>query len=109
MEAMVQRAKRDLSDHLGIALDLVDLIQVEPVVWNDASLGCLQVGHEDPQIIIPGFCILLGVNGEEYTYHTDMSKRVVPCDGTTMLVKPVPLMPVAPKGKPSKCQWTPCP
>jgi len=109
MEAMVLRAKEDLSDHLGVAIDLIDLIQVEPVTWNDVSLGCPQAGREYPQVITPGFCFLLEVDGQEYTYHSDTAQRVVLCEVNGLPNEPVPLMPVAPKGKPPKCQWTPCP
>jgi hypothetical protein len=85
-ERVVQLAREDLAQRLGLAPDAMRLVSVEAVDWSDASLGCPQPGMMYAQVITPGFRVVLEANGEEYDYHTDRDHSVVLCedgDGTS--------------------------
>jgi hypothetical protein len=77
---LVQLAKEDLVDKLGLAPEAIQLVSVEAVDWPDASLGCPQEGMMYAQVITPGFLIVLEVEGQTYEYHTDSTDYVVLCE-----------------------------
>jgi hypothetical protein len=43
---------------------------VRAVEWRDGSLGCAQAGMMYPQVITPGYRIVLSADGVKYEYHT---------------------------------------
>lgn len=78
-DPFVQKAIRDLQNRLNVTADLVIIASVEPVEWNDASLGCAQPGSMSAQVITPGYLVTLQVGDEQYLYHTDVDTRVILC------------------------------
>ena len=91
----------DLAERQEISADEITVIQARPVEWNDGSLGCPQPGMMNIQVITPGFRVIIHANGGYYDYHTDARGNFILCgDGST--IEPIPLMPVAPHGKPQK-------
>jgi len=79
-EPLVELAKGDLAERKGIEKEQITVESVEPVEWPDASLGCPEPGMMYPQVITPGYRILLSHDGETYRYHTDArGNRVVLC------------------------------
>jgi len=46
---------------------------------SDASLGCPKPDMVYAQVITPGFLVVLEAMGDEYEYHTDVGRFVVPC------------------------------
>ena len=76
---MVELAKHDLANRLGVPEDRVKVVQVSEVDWPDASLGCPEPGKLYAQVITPGKKIILSVGQETYEYHTDLRGRVVYC------------------------------
>lgn len=87
--ALVDEAKRDLSERLGIPVEDINVISVEEVEWRDSSLGCPQPGSASLTVITPGYLILLEAEGQEYEYHAD-HKRVVTCDEPQPPYRPEP-------------------
>ncbi|MFO7167617.1 MAG: hypothetical protein DIU80_006270 [Chloroflexota bacterium] len=75
----VDRAKADLAQFLNISPDEIEVIQVQPVDWNDTSLGCAQPDTTYLQVITPGYQVVLRAAGNTYTYHTDSGANVVRC------------------------------
>jgi hypothetical protein len=106
---LVKHAKEDLASRLSLDLDQISLVEAKSVFWRDASLGCPQPGMVYAQVITPGFRITLEAKGQIYDYHADKSRYVFLCETKETPIEPVPLMPVAPHGKPPKCKQTPCP
>ena len=100
-ERVVQLAREDLAQRLSLALESIRLVSTEPVEWRDASLGCPQPGMVYAQVITPGFRVVLEAKGKLYEYHADTGRLVVLCGVYGLPFDPVPLMPVAPHGKPS--------
>jgi hypothetical protein len=76
----VRLAIEDLVKKTGVRAERVCLLRVETVEWSDASLGCPREGMVYAQVITPGFLVVLGANGREYTYHTDWGRFVTLCD-----------------------------
>ncbi len=75
----IQAAIRDLQSHLNVATGLIQIISVEAVEWNDASLGCARPGSMSAQAITPGYLVVLQVEDQQYTYHTNSDNYVILC------------------------------
>lgn len=68
--AVVDAAKRDLAQRLGIKEQTIELVgQVEEVTWPDASLGCPEPGKMYAQVLTPGHKLTLRSGGKLYEYH----------------------------------------
>lgn len=79
-EQVVELAKEDLAQRLGVSVEEIEVLSVEPVEWRDTSLGCPQPGMMYAQVITPGYGVLLEAKGETHEYHTDRGQLVVLCD-----------------------------
>lgn len=66
----VQQAKEDLAQRLDIAVEAIEVVQVEEVTWRDGSLGCPQPGMAYTQALVNGTRIKLEANGQIYHYHS---------------------------------------
>ena len=73
-------AMADLAEQTGLSPNDIQLVSMEAVEWNDASLGCPQEGFMYAQVITPGFLIILEAQGQQYEYHTDRAGNVVLCE-----------------------------
>jgi hypothetical protein len=78
-EKMVALASQRLAGRLDVSVEEITLVQVRPVEWRDASLGCPKPGVDYIQRLTPGYTIWLEAAGAEYEYHTDDAQRVVAC------------------------------
>lgn len=76
---MTDRVKTALADRLGVDVETISVTNIEAVDWSDAALGCPMPGQTYAQVLTPGFEIVLSVDGETYTYHTDMEGAMVLC------------------------------
>jgi hypothetical protein len=68
-----------LAKRLGIRADEIVVIQVKPVVWQDASLGCPKPGIDYIRIETPGFMITLDYGGTRHIIHTNQVNRTIEC------------------------------
>jgi hypothetical protein len=68
-EQLVELAKADLAQWLGIASDEIEVQSVEPTEFPDASLGVPEPGKSYAQVVTPGYVIDLSADGETYRYH----------------------------------------
>ncbi len=69
--ALAARAAADLAQRLDMDADQVKVVSVRAVEWRDGSLGCPSGGMMYPQVITPGYLIVLSANGKKYEYHTN--------------------------------------
>jgi len=76
---VVERARSHLAAALACAPADIAVAAVEPVVWNDGSLGCPKPGMFYTQATVPGFKVTFTYAGQRYRYHTDRRRNVVPC------------------------------
>lgn len=77
---LIETAKNDLAKRLDVNLDDVTFVAVEPKEWPDASLGCPAQDTDYLMVLVDGFQITLEVDGETYSYHTDMTGKVILCE-----------------------------
>lgn len=74
------QALQFLAEDLNVDSEQVDVVSVESVMWNDASLGCPEPGKMYAQVVTPGYRIVLEVDGTTYEVHTDNAgERMVRC------------------------------
>ena len=69
----------ELSD-LGVASNAPTIVAAEEVTWSDGSLGCPQPNMGYTQALVPGYRVVLEVDGEEFHFHASESDQVILCD-----------------------------
>jgi hypothetical protein len=79
---LVEGAKADLAQRLGIRPSMIDVQSVNEAKFPDASLGVPEPGKVYAQVITPGYVIRLVVEGQTYEYHASDERLVfVPQEG----------------------------
>jgi Ferritin-like domain len=68
-----------IAEDLGVSLETVQVVSMEPRNWPDSSLGCPQPDMLYAQVVTPGYLVLVDVSGERIEYHTDERGTVVRC------------------------------
>lgn len=76
---MITLAREHLANKRGVAVEQIALLEVQPVQWRDAGLGCPKPAIDYIRIETPGYRISLELAGETYDYHTDAVSRVILC------------------------------
>jgi len=80
MEALIEKAKEDLANHMSIDIAQISLVEAREVVWPDASLGCPQPGMKYRQVPEDGALIILQAQGIVYEYHSGGSRGLFLCE-----------------------------
>ena len=75
---LMQAAKKDLAQRLGVALTEISISRIESVTWPNTALGCPVPEQDYGESKVRGFRITLDHNGQSFGYHTDQ-KRAIPC------------------------------
>jgi hypothetical protein len=75
-EPLVELARADLAQRLGINPDEIEVQGVEATEFPDASLGVPEPGKVYAQVVTPGYIIELTVAGQTYRHHAS-GERVV--------------------------------
>lgn len=74
-EEILSLAREHLAEKLGAPLEAVAVVSVEEALWDDDTLGCPRPPGKYPDRAypgpIPGYRILLAVEGVQYEYHSD--------------------------------------
>lgn len=66
---VVEKCKADLVKQLDLKpADKIDIIEMTPVTWPDASLGMPEIGKAYAQVLTPGYRIILRHRGVDYLY-----------------------------------------
>jgi hypothetical protein len=73
----VLSARQILATRLGVSLDEVRILQIQPQEWPDACLGLDTEGQLCAQVITPGYQVFLEVDNTRYEYRTDESGDLV--------------------------------
>jgi hypothetical protein len=71
---LVGVAQRALAEQLNLATRRIRLVDVQPVIWADASLGCPAPNVAYTQVETNGYRIVLRVAEQDYLYHTDFDR-----------------------------------
>ena len=70
----------DLAQRTGTAVDSIDIIDVQPMTWNDGSLDCPEPGATYTQALVEGYWILLSAGGVGYDYRATATGFVKLCE-----------------------------
>jgi hypothetical protein len=70
---------RDLAQRLGVKPSELQVLAIEPVVWDDGSLGCPQPGQSYVMAQTPGVRVLFRNGGKTYQYHASDSGNFIYC------------------------------
>ena len=74
---VLELEKLDLAERLGLAdTDPISLVKIGKMEWGNTSLGNPQPGMMYAEVIVPGFKIVLEVDGAHYIYHTSLEEAV---------------------------------
>jgi hypothetical protein len=68
---IVDRARRDLAQRLGMTETGIDLELAEQTDFPDAALGAPIEDEMSAQVITPGWRIMLQANGKTYEYRAN--------------------------------------
>ncbi len=69
-DELIQQVTEQLAGETNLDLASIAVVSAERVEWADASLGCPQSGQLYPQVITPGYRIVLEAEGQQYEFHT---------------------------------------
>ncbi len=86
---VVTKAVSDLAGRLSVSADAIDVLEVRPVTWPDASLGCAEPGMVYAQVAQDGLLIRLDAGGEMYFYHSGADQKPFLCEETAQVVPKV--------------------
>lgn len=75
---LVALAQRLVADQLDLPARRVRLVDVQPITWDDTSLGCPAPNQSYEAATVDGYRIVLTTGDEFHLYHTDFD-RVIPC------------------------------
>jgi hypothetical protein len=78
LDVMMERARQDLAQRLGVDPAKIRLAGMRAQRWEDSGLGCPQAGESIQAGPVNGFRLALRYSGRTYTYHTDR-QDVRPC------------------------------
>jgi hypothetical protein len=78
LDVMMERARQDLAQRLGVEASKIRLAGMQPQRWPDSSLGCPRAGESVQAGPVDGFRLMLKHGARVYTYHTDR-KDLRPC------------------------------
>ena len=53
----------------GVETDAVDVVVAEAVTWSDGSIGCPEPGMMYTQALVPGYRVVLEVDGRQLNFH----------------------------------------
>ena len=81
--------RHDVTVRLGVPTTDLRVVASDSRTWPDPRLGCVaRRGVEEPAPV-PGYRIVLESDGKRYTYHTDLTGRMVHCEESLKRLLPM--------------------
>jgi len=80
LQGLIEKARTDLAQRLGISVEEVIVTETSDVVWPDSSLGCPQEGMVYAHVLTPGYLIRLESNQQQFEYHASKRTSIVYCE-----------------------------
>ena len=68
------------ADRAGVDVSEARIVTAEAVTWSDGSLGCPEPGMAYTQALVPGYRVVVEVEGEERHFHASESGDFRACD-----------------------------
>lgn len=79
-ENLLNAMAADLSRRLGVAASGLQVMSVQPVLWNDSSLGCPQPERAYLPAQMQGMRVVFQYAGKTYQYHGSERGDFVYCE-----------------------------
>jgi len=76
----IAAALADLAQRSGVNAAQMTVVRAEAVEWRDGSLGCPRPDMVYPQVITPGYRLVLSAGGREYAYHASERGEFFYCE-----------------------------
>ncbi len=76
---VVEAARADLARRNGVPVEDVSVVRAREVDWPDSALGCPEEGMAYTQVVVPGYQVLLQVDGRVFDYHAGSDGEVFLC------------------------------
>ena len=73
----VNAAVNQLSQDIGVDVSDIRVVSFEQTDWQDACLGLGGPEESCAQVVVPGFRVVLEVNGQQYEIRTDQTGEVI--------------------------------
>jgi hypothetical protein len=80
LDAATEAAVADLAASEGVDPGAIDVVTAEEVTWPDGALGCPEPDQMYTQALVPGYRIVLDVEGDEVHYHGAEGAEPARCD-----------------------------
>jgi hypothetical protein len=80
LDEFVELALADAADDRGVAEEEIEVVRAEEVEWPDGARGCPEEGEMYTQAIVPGYLVVLEIDGEQHHYHGGEGERPFRCD-----------------------------
>lgn len=75
-----RRALAVAAAHLEVRVEQLEVVAIEPVQWQDSSLGCPKPGRRYLPSAIAGYRVVVDHSGKKYQVHLG-GKRGLVCEG----------------------------
>jgi Zn-dependent M28 family amino/carboxypeptidase len=79
-EKVLDTVRADLGKRTGANPGAMRVVRAEAVVFGDGSLGCGRPGQSYTQATVPGYRVVLAVEGKEYDYRVTRRGSFILCD-----------------------------
>lgn len=83
-DATITAVKDDLAKKLDTSIDAIDVVMSRSVTWSDGSLGCARPGQVYTQALVPGYQVVLEVEGRRYDYRATEGGYFFLCELPTL-------------------------
>lgn len=80
---IMQALNADARDRAGQPNATITLVRAEAVQWPDGSLGCPQPDMMYTQAIVPGYWVVMELDGESFDYRVSERGNFVLCENGT--------------------------
>jgi hypothetical protein len=72
--------RADLAKRTGAKAEAMKVVRAQAVVFSDGSLGCGRKGREYTQAIVPGYQVILALDGKQYDYRATRQGSFMLCE-----------------------------
>ena len=70
LDGVIDAAKRDLSQRLGIEPGAISITEARAVTWRSSAAGCPRPGMNYAQALVPGHLVVLAAGQRTYAFHS---------------------------------------
>ena len=78
-EEMLAAVVDEAASGAGVDPSEVEVITAESVTWSDGSLGCPEPGMSYTQALVPGYRVVVEIDGEQLSFHSGASGEFMFC------------------------------